>query len=186
MESNIVCSKCEIHCKYLERIIAMQNEEIQYLKLLVPMKTPQMNSSGTPEREREITQSVFDVIDHKATHDLEIEYLLTEFECTCPAKNQIINVTKFLVYDHEYVTLIRNKNSVTYLDSNNKLISQSLDEFGIILFSYIFDKLRPIIENFMSNTIQSNEETKKDNNRTMNIMLLKDSKICQEMIKKVV
>ena len=176
-----MCESCELHKSYLERIIKLQNEQIEYLK---HFQSNKCNNAITKEC-IEINNSIFDIIDYNI-EELNINSFLQQIEYKYPAKETLINIIHDIISHDDYTLLSKEKtNIVRYINKENKIIYENVEKFSIQICEYIFAHLKPIIENYLLNTLENDNENIKENNRVQNIMLLKDIKFTSIALSKI-
>ena len=175
----MTCDACELHKMYFERIIKLQNEQIEHLKSL------QLNKNHQIKESVDINNSIYDIIDHNI-EDLDIHLFVQRIEIKYPAKDTIIDIIQNIITHHEYNLISKEKSSIIkYINKDNKMIYENIAIFSIQICNYIFEHLKPIIENYLLNTLENENENSKENNRVQNIMLLKDSKFALNAITKI-
>jgi len=176
----MICEECKLHKTYLERIIKLQEDEIEYLKNI------QSNKSNYQIKEKnEINNSIFDIIDYNI-EQLNINTFVEKIQYQYPAKETLINIIHSIIIHKDYYLISKEKsNIIKFIDKNNKIIYENIENFGIQICNYIFEHLKPIIENYLLNTLEDDNENMKENNRVQNVMLLKDSKFAINAISKI-
>lgn len=166
------CDICKLHTRYLERIINIQKEEIEYLKSINNLSKTCSKGKET----KEINYSVYDIIDHHI-EQLNIQIFLQKIEAIYPAINSMNEIIQNLIIHDEYNLLNKEKaNIIKYLNKDNQMVYENIEIFSSAICIYIFNKLKPIIENIFDENIDDDNEQCKENNRVRNIMLLKDNK----------
>ena len=171
------CDKCQLHITYLERIISLQRDEIEYIKSIC------FSRQITKSKEiKEISHSVFDIIDNNI-EQLDVTIFLQRIECKYPANTILTDIIKETITYSDYTLIIKEKsNIVKYLNQNNNVMFDNIEKFSKEICEYIFVQLKPIVESNMLNDFDDELENTKENNRIQNIMLLKDSKFVQNAI----
>ena len=171
------CERCKLHVQYLERIITIQNEEIIYLKTLIPSK-----QNLKYKESKEISISVYDLIDYNV-EELNVNKFLIQIEENYPALNSMNKLVEKLVKHDDYHLFHKEKsNIIKYLNKDNQIMYEHIDTFSSELCLYIFNKLKPIIENIFIENVDNDIELIKENNRVQNIMVLKDKKFSLNVI----
>lgn len=181
----MTCEFCELHKLYLERIIKIQNEELNYFKNLYSQKS-NYNERSHMKSADEITNSIFDIIDFNI-EQLDVNLFLEKIEYKYPAGDTITQIIESIITHSEYVLMYKEKsNIIKYLDKDNKIIYKNIETFSFDICDYIFNLLKPIIQNVLVETVEDDNEIKKENNRVQNIMLLKDKSFTLNMINKII
>ena len=68
------CSHCNLHCKYLERLVDSKNEEILFLRSMISNKVNLVKDSMESIHENvHVQDSIFDIIDYKTDKVLNLE-----------------------------------------------------------------------------------------------------------------
>ena len=170
------CDECEIHKTYLERIIKLQNDQIEYLKSLQGTK-----NFVSIKDQKEINICIFDIIDHNI-EGLDTNYFIERIENNYPAKESLLDIINEIITHNDYILINKEKsNIIKYMDKNNKIIYENIDTFSIAVSHYIFSQLKPIIENNFNQTLDHNDENLKENNRVRNLMLLRDNMFAKKI-----
>jgi hypothetical protein len=183
------CDNCEIHKNYLERIISMQREEIVYLKSLVSIPQNNNNKQVEPQNvnEAKLEHSIFDIIDEKM-HSIDISFLLGELSNKYPAKKHIENILRYFIINTEYCTFIKMKGKIQYIDTLNKLISESLESFAKTVCQYIFKKVSGIVKDKCQPDMseESDYDYEYNNNCVRNVVILSDENTVVDIMKNVI
>ena len=175
----MTCETCDLHITYLERIISIQSQEIEYLKTIIAN-----NYCNTfVQQEDAINQCIYDVIDYKIN---EVD-ILDKFKSIYPARTELKSILKFILFDNKYKLMSINKKNIKYIDSENFEQSVDIEEFSDSICTYIFDLIKPIIENDTENALDQIFESENiyNNNRVKNLMMLKESKIYLPIMKEI-
>jgi len=176
------CKECDLHKTYLERIIKLQDEHIDYLKSL------QINKIGNNYQSKEhvnINNSIFDIIDYNI-EELDINSFVSRIEYKYPAKDTLIDIIhSIIIHDNDILIRKEKSNIIKFMNKENKIIYENIENFGIQICNYIFDHLKPIVENCLLNSLDNDNENDKENNRVQNIMLLKDNKFSINAVTKI-
>ena len=192
------CVKCDLHIEYLERIINMQKNEISFLRSVISNNSQfccNHNSSGQQQnidnniiKDIDVKYCIFDIIDSKVD-TLDINFILSELNNKYPAKQHIINILAYFIIDDEYNMFYNRKNEVKYVDQENKVQLTNINDFSKTICLYIFDKLKPIIESKCTDVEScennSDSDYEANNVRVENIMILKNEKMCTDLIKQI-
>ena len=88
-----MCETCELHKTYLERIISLQNDQIEYLKSLQSSKT---NLISYNKKTNEMNNSIFDIIDHNI-EELNINSFMKRIEYKYPARDTLIDIIDSII-----------------------------------------------------------------------------------------
>jgi len=175
------CDRCKLHTHYLERIICIKNEEITYLKSISNTYKQYVNV----KEEKEINLSVYDIIDHNVD-EINLEIFLHNIESNYPANNAVSDIIQSIIFHDEYHLLNKEKkNIIKYLNKDNQIVYANIEIFSTEICEYIFNKLKPIIENIFLVNVDDDDKILKENNRVKNIMLLKDNKFSLNTITKI-
>ena len=94
-------------------------------------------------------------------------------------------IHSIITHDDDILICKEKSNIIKFMNKENKIIYENIENFGIQICNYIFDHLKPIVENCLLNTLENDNENYKENNRVQNIMLLKDSKFSINAITKI-
>ena len=182
-----MCEACELHKMYLERIIKLQADQIEYLKDSQFNKginsTSYIKEDG---KDNDINNSIFDIIDYNI-QELDINEFVRRIEYKYPAKDTLSDIIYEIIIHNEHTLLSKEKsNIIKYLNQDNKIMYENIEIFSVQICNYIFDHLKPIIENYLLNILDSEIENIKENNRVQNIMLLKDRKFAINSMSKII
>ena len=174
------CELCELHKMYLERIIKIQSVQIAHLSSL------QGTSNATSRKEDvEINNSIFDIIDYNI-EELNVISFIQRIENQYPAKETLVDIINEIIVHKDYNLVYKEKsNIIKYINKENRVVYENIENFSIQICTYIFAHLKPIIENHLINSLDNENENSKENNRVQNIMLLKDSKFAISAITKI-
>lgn len=174
------CERCELHTTYLERIVRMQNEQIEYLKNLhLPKKFIQ-------KVVKEISNSIYDIIDHNIDK-LNICIFIERIEKNYPASEPMNQIISEIISHEEYTLLSREKsNLIKYLNKENNIIYSEIETFSIELCNYIFINIKQIVHDNFIDTNNNELLILRENNRVQNLMLLKDPKFCVNAISQII
>ena len=183
------CETCKLHCKYLERIIESKNEEILFLRSTISLTKGGISQPVTSISENvHVKDSVFDIMDYK-TDQLDVSFLLSELNNRFPAKQNIANIIQYFIIDSDYNHLFKRNNEVKYIDKDNKVHLDKIEDFSKTICSYIFDQLKIIISSncnsIDSRDIMNDQEYEANNVRVENFMILKDHKVCVDLVKQI-
>ena len=116
----MTCDNCKIHQSYLERIIKIQDDHIEFLKHISCNKQSSNKTEEYKKCEEKlyIEFSIFDIIEYKKEL-LDIDFITQELNNTFPAKDNIMNVIQYFIYEERYKNIIQiNKinNNVRFLN----------------------------------------------------------------------
>lgn len=177
----MTCERCDLHIKYLERIITLQKQEIEYFKTIL---SNNYNNVSTPQKINNVDICLYDIIDFKIT---EID-ILEKLKAAYPAKKELKYILKFVLIDKKYNMMCVDKKLITYLDSDNFEKKTDIEDFSENVCSYIFNKIKPIIEHDTENslTCESDFAELYNNYRVKNLMMLKESKFYLPIMKEII
>ena len=173
------CDNCEVHKMYLERIIATQNDNIEYLKSIISIKNPIYVKTIS-----NVENSIFDIIDHNFEL-INMQNFIAEIQNTYPANENIVGLlNQLLIYNESKLFIKEKSNLIKFINKKNKIEYVEINEFSKMIAEYIFSMLKPNIENNMK-SVNAELETETENNMIRNIMLLRDNKFQTNYIVKL-
>jgi 6-pyruvoyl-tetrahydropterin synthase len=136
-----------------------------------------------------VEHCIFDIIDYKI-NEIDVSFLMNEFQQQFPAQYNILNVLKYLCVDSDFKVLTKVKNEIKYLSKENKICKDTIENFSKILCNYIFESLKPIIHekcvSLNDNEISDDKTFDTSNTILKNFMLLKDQAKVLEFVKRLI
>ena len=166
------CKDCKTHTLYLERIINLQNDQIEYLKTLITTKT---HFSQIKSKDKSIMYSVYDIVDHNF-ESLDLQLFINDIEETFPANEKMVDMIQNIIMFNDHVLFVKEKsNLIKFLSKNNNMEYIEIEKFSKNICEYVFNLIKPEILSKMQDKIED-LESQTENNMINNIMLLRDIK----------